>query len=507
MNASTKKLGLIAGGAVAVVVILALVVGVPMWERSQAKNIQDFLTSLPGDVKAEKVDVSFFGSSVTISNLTASFSFMPGMNYSLKIAKAEAAGVSLSAAKTMSVTTLADSLSISDFSFESSIEDIVQKGVLKEMSLRNIRMNLGALVDSVQNKKGFAALFSSLASLQIGHLAYVDYVVSMDFGMSPLVISIASVEGKDVGLLKCGPMSLNDTKAKFMGKDVFSLQNMSVSRVSVPDFFTPLLAFEDNPYMMQMQMPGILQQKFSQEPMIMEGFVLKGLYVGGFIDTPVTMESFSMDLNIGGDAIIIKSATNSLVLPPLVLEQMGSEWRSFAKVYGKALDLSGMMDLQFVMNGDTVNIAFTGEGSDKNLGNGQADWVLSLPAAGAKTIFDAMGRATPFIHSASLHLVDTGMLAAMFDASYDYESRWGTEEGINSGADMRRMAAEECFEEAREAGTKEHAAVLNGFGTFLQKGGTLDIKVTTSKPVSMEVMDEPELLNAGDITVTVENKQ
>ena len=104
MSASTKKTAAIAVGVLVVLAIIGYLVGVPMWERSQAEKIRTFLSDM--HMKADTINVSFSSKRVTITKLTGDFQPMPGMTYKIKIAKAEATGINLSAADTKAVTTI-----------------------------------------------------------------------------------------------------------------------------------------------------------------------------------------------------------------------------------------------------------------------------------------------------------------------------------------------------------------------------------------------------------------
>ena len=206
--------------------------------------------------------------------------------------------------------------------------------------------------------------------------------------------------------------------------------------------------------------------------------------------------------------MLLKSSLNNLVLPPSVLKQMGSEFAAFGTAYGKALDISGMVDFNLERKGDTVGFTVSGSLSDKNLGNGQGKVEFSYPMQGASTAMEAMPMADPALHGFSLNLKDTGFLPLFFDSAYAYESRYGMEEDdVKSGADMRRAAADELYAGARDATSREEASLATGFGDFIQKGGALNISVTAPKPVPLSALENMEDMPAGTLNVVVERTE
>ena len=349
-----------------------------------------------------------------------------------------------------------------------------------------------------------------LNTFKVAQVTYVDYTVTSDFGLGPIILSLASFDAKDVGLLSSGPMSMNDFKVKAMGTDAFTMQSISGKKMSIPDAISPMLKFGDNPYLLQTQAPAILIEKLKKEPMVIEGLALKGLHIGnGLIPEPVTLDSFTFDMNIGADAMLFKTSVSNLVLPPSVMKQMDSEFASFAAVYGKPLNLSGLFDFNLTRKGDSAGFTVSGNFSDASLGNGQGKGEFSFPVPGTATAMEAMpGADDPLLHSVTLNLKDTGFLPVFFDSVYAYESRYGFEdEHINSGADMRRDAAEECFKGAKDASSQEEAALATGFGNFIQKGGSLNITVTTAKPLPISTLEYVEELPKGALTVVVEHSE
>ncbi len=285
---------------VAAFIAAGVFIAIPQWEKQQALEIQEAITSQPGEPKVGSVIVSFWDRSVSVSDFQCAYSSAPGASYTVALSNLTASDVDvftlisqwISGSKTQEavpaeksvltlvlesgVLTMADAVAVKDITITTDIKPILptdppaikQKVTLKEFTLTGLRANTAVVAEALKGKDENEQ-FKALLNFTAKEASLAGYDVSMDVGLgTPVRLTLDSMQAKDMGMLKSGPSTASNLKFSAMGKDILTVGSLSSEYMAIPDILTPLRSIPARPQDPQAELEKLsaaIQEVFEKE--------------------------------------------------------------------------------------------------------------------------------------------------------------------------------------------------------------------------------------------------
>ena len=507
MNQDSRKRGKRIVLAVAVLVAAGAYFGISSWENDKAAKIEAYLNSQM-DVTSATIKVGFFDKSVVITGFKGSGPYVAGATAAVSIGSLSLAGVNFDAMDVAGVAPLADSAVIADFMMSidyparSGTPAIKQDVTISSASLTKVRGDarlmeeMGRKTQNLNDPAVLSRYFAAAAGLHSETAVITGYGVRMDMGLpSPLVAKLESFQGKDFGLLACGPSTWTRISLNFLGQDMFTAASMSLERMSLPDIFTPIYASRalGDPVK---EGEAVLQgftDALAKEPFVMRGLVMNDVAVNLPFSEPITLKSARLDLELGGGKCIFKQNIEDLALPLSVYRNLGDDGGRLAAVYGQPLHLYA--------NADTLTewkdggLAFEGKNlslTEPGLGGIKTDHSLILRAPGADSPRELLQSSSPefLLKSGRVVFEDKSILALAFKYLYEEGKRGAViVPDAQSPEDLRAEAARQCRNEADEAANPDKKAILQGVVQLLERSGVLTIDLNPDAPMPLDIFE------------------
>ena len=507
MNQDSRKRGKRIVLAVAVLVAAGAYFGISSWENDKAAKIEAYLNSQM-DVTSATIKVGFFDKSVVITGFKGSGPYVAGATAAVSIGSLSLAGVNFDAMDVAGVAPLADSAVIADFMMSidyparSGTPAIKQDVTISSASLTKVRGDarlmeeMGRKTQNLNDPAVLSRYFAAAAGLHSETAVITGYGVRMDMGLpSPLVAKLESFQGKDFGLLACGPSTWTRISLNFLGQDMFTAASMSLERMSLPDIFTPIYASRalGDPVK---EGEAVLQgftDALAKEPFVMRGLVMNDVAITLPSAEPITLKSGRMDLELGGGKCVFNQNVEDLVLPPFAYRNLDAIGAMLGAAYGKPLRLRA--NAETVSEWKDGGLAVEGKKyslSDPELGGITADFNLLFRAPGADSLMSLLQSAEPELLLKNAHVTfeDRSVLALTFKYFYEEAKRGAiTVPDAQSPEALRAEAARQCRNEADEAANPDKKAILQGVVQLLERSGILTIDLNPDEPMPLDIFE------------------
>ncbi|MDR2160852.1 MAG: hypothetical protein LBO77_01765 [Desulfovibrio sp.] len=514
MKSTTKKILGISAAALAVLAAGVFFFGLPQWEKQRADRVRAVLEK--AGLQSETVKYSLLRDTITLTGLSGTLNMgafldLPNLpplgdyTFRFKVGSASLPGFNFSAKQQKGTVPVADSLTVTDFSFEADMPgfDIEQTGSAREILIRKPRLDVSALLEQIEAKASLTQLFAVLNSFHAERVAYLDYSTkTKTSGPYPLAmsLSIARLEGKDVGLLRSGPFNMEELKVLTQDGDtdnyneVFSLRRCGFASFSSPDVYTPILR-------QLPASPNEIMEILRQTPLVLKDFAFQGMTV----TTPVgavTLDSLGVDLVFSPDAFKLAIVLKDLAVPAaLVLSDNGLfpiMPISRDEPFLFSLNLDGSLDRAEV----SANLGTSFSLEEKSLGGITLAGDFTYPLGKAANAMEALRDATDSdevlrefkLRSLALSLKDYGLLDLYFSSFYEMLSSAHLldRDSTPDVAALRREVSQEIFRDLSES-FPNSPDLPKAAQDLLQRSGSLTITLTAKPPASfISVLKHPE---------------
>ncbi|MDR2077112.1 MAG: hypothetical protein LBP61_09340 [Desulfovibrio sp.] len=504
MKGSTKKTLGIVLVALLVVAAAAAFIGVPWWEKRQEERARAFLEGI--GLRAEGVKASFFGNSLVFTKVSGDIPLDKiGLNYALNLETVTASGLDLLAGQRKGLTTLADSLVCSNALLTVTFLGEESTATIKEMAAKGIRLDLGSILEALKSPSPPREILSRLEDIfRLDHMVYTDYTVTMDAPFGPVSIHIDKMEGRDVGVLNCGPMDMENMTIRALGSEVYSLRHLGLSEMRVPNVLS-LLAEKDD---LGDFTPENFLKLLEKTPFVLEGLTFQDMKV----QSPVGGEKISLgDLNLslsfGTQAAGLDFALNDLSLPGPLLEDLVDILEEAGVEPGESFLFSGNLSSALKRDGGRTDLTFSAGAGEKSLGKVSLGGEFFLGEAG--NILEALLAEDYRVRSLAFSLTDTGSLQRFAEFQYRTGKEAGyLDESVKGPEDILRQLAEEAAADVDEDDARAVPGLAPALKAFLQGSGTLSVTLRAEPPLSVEdlqFLDLGEMQKKG-VTLGVEYK-
>ncbi|MDR1359740.1 MAG: hypothetical protein LBJ82_02065, partial [Deltaproteobacteria bacterium] len=462
-------------------------------------------------LQAESVKASFFSSSIVFTKVNGNIplGFMD-LYYSLDIENVTASGLNLLSGQQKGVSTLADSLVFNNFSFSSPFLDSTGvNGAIKKIAMSGIQLDLRAFLDSLkslqsENPQSTAELLNIVEkTFRVERVAYEDYTVTMDTPLGAFVGHVDAAEVKDMKLLRCGPMSMDNMTVRAMETEILSLSRVETTKMSIPNF---LALFSGNSLPDNLSKEDVLKM-LKETPFVLEGFRMRSMKVRPPYGEPLSMEGLSLDISLAAAAAGLNLTVDGLSLPPmgelgLLLSLVGLEDKETLLLFG---NMQGA--LKFEEGG--AGLALSGAVEEKSLGG--IAWNGDFSLGKGADILEVLDRMDLKAHSLVMSVTDYGLMQHSADFIFQTSQKNGDlSEDIKSPEDVLMLMAKELEKQLKQFPFGKAASDLaSTLEAFARESGSLVFSLRAEPPLDMKNLDfdDPGLLSGKGVIFTLEHKK
>ncbi len=309
MSGSGKKIA----GVVVVLLVLAAAgafVGVPMWEKEQARKVEAALAALPGGIKAESVEVSLWKQGATLRGVSGSLPYPGGLS-TFSASEMTVNGLNPAAPKSSGVVKVLDSAAFRGVTIKSTLGKLETTERVESGSMGALSGDLSALAAGL--KGGTAAdLLPALDTFRLEglRLEKISSGIAAAADRGPLEVRADLVESKVLAFkdgISYSVSGIGVTSGMPDGSDIAT--SISLLRV---DGANPRAAYED------------------KDGLAVKGITLTGLVVKGRsrgIDQNITIPEVSLrDIycNAGGmTRVLAEGGPQDAILPYIMQMRLG----------------------------------------------------------------------------------------------------------------------------------------------------------------------------------------
>jgi hypothetical protein len=515
MKAPTKKILGIGLAALLIIAIAAYFITVPAWEKEQEDRARTLLAAI--GLKADTVKADFFGQSLLQTGVSGDLPVESlDMTYAVDFETISASGINLFADQQKGVTTLADSLVVTNASFSSSFQGMDMNGAIKEGSLKGLRLDLGSILEVLRTGESWTdVLFKVLPLLEsfhVDHAVYKDYTVTMEHPfLGSFVAHIDSAEARDMGLLKTGPASMDNWTLKVLDREVFSMRRLSLDQLRFPNIFS---LFDREPE--DIPSPEEVLDLLAKSPFIMKGLSFQDIKVRPPLEEVISLGGLNLDFAFLPTEISLALSLDSFSCPARLPYEAAGLWRLVpADLLEGALVFSGKLGGALKLEGEQMNLTFSNAAEIKDLGSVSASADLALgKAASFLEFLNPLQRADLDVQARSLtfSLRDSGFLKTYAKHQFllsQSEGATGEHAGefAEPGDVLRQMARDLSQELEENPVSSAFPTWVPSMAAFLEQSGSLTFTLRADPPLPLgdDFPSDPHDLPAG-VTLTLEHK-
>ncbi len=488
MTAQAKsRKGLIFVITLCVLLVLALLVGVPMLEkRIAARFVSEWQSISIMKYQIEEPRASLFKRSFATGKLSYTVPPMDGLpEYSVSCAHTETAGMDWGTLLgyypeiSSAASTIAEGCQVSI--------DGAPMASIKEMSASNVSYRYKELIgfsknfDVAANKTSLSneAFLAALAAMKDFTFSNLT-IKGLDINYVAFSFTIPHAEVNDLVYLHGhGKALAKDMKFMMLGQKLFSLDEMSVDRLDwsfAIGFFKKLSA---NPMMANTSVKEAYAI-YAEYPFELRNFKLKGLEVNGSKLLSGSNENILTGKEIGLNLSMNKNAAAGFTVDGLnlnlaALKKIPAVQEALA-FYNKPLQLGSTFELTIENIVEPSAINFSASLDEKNLGGAKA--AASLGLLDPKLSFDGDNIG---VKTAEFVMTDTGILDIV----------WRIAAGSRSTPEAMKAEALKDMDEALAKSTSPISAkARQAMRDFLEKGGQVNMKINLPKLTSFDDLTE-----------------
>lgn len=519
---SKRKIGIIIG-AVCLLAIGGGFIAKLQFESKVRGGIEDFLASLPPSVsaKAEKIDVSFFEKSVTLTNLKGVYNIplrQEGKETTIPMAFASeritATGVNMDGFKEgAGVVKLIDSLTwvnttVDSAVAKSSIENYVVENISGDFTqvYTSIEKALPALMaasaatdfpasnEDAQRIMGAAAgILKAYETLHIGKSSIKNYTYAVDVNGEKLDMTIEAADATDYSIRKMGPFSMRNVKAAYNGAPVLDMESLTSDEIILPSFVGLFEMLAKDPF----PMPSMVQEAFKGQTFAMKNMRVKNMNVHHpMLKDRVLFSLADTNFNyVAETAHTMDFSFNNLNIDKSLLTAQSQLPAQVFASLPETITLEG--SVQQVTTPKEKNIFDIDCKKIFLKGTGMGEATLSFAVNDLNLMALAMGMPNrSALKKYDIALTDQGASEVFFAIEGFYDE--------NTAEQARAKELESLRAQIEVEQSQAGKDILNGLVNFLEKtGGTLQIAVQPENPSTLEQLMQAYMMNPAALGLTV----
>lgn len=507
-------------GVVVVLAVAAALAGyfvvIPNFEKKQADAVAAFFSELPGDVKADSINVSFFGKTVEINGLKGDTIYViEGSDMHVDVESIRLTGVNLSAGNASGVVDLVDQIAVANAKFRivtslaamgadqevlravpGADKPIVQNLSLKEFEMKGLRGDYTALDSAMKAKASKKDIFTLLAGFSAASMKGGDYRNEMETMLGPVAATLASFEGKDMGMLRSGPVSFDKLSLTIMGTDAMRTERMAMESWSMPNIYGPLFDAQESGKLEEFA-ANTFWDIMTEQGMTMKGLSMEQVHFQFMMPEPVTIKKVVADVELAKGNLTMSQDFDSLVIPAFLYRNLSLEAAQFADYYGEALDITAGLDMVAAWKPGRADFnvkRLTLEDKKLAFGSLVAECYVEGEGEGFTEMMEN-DSAKPFLTKAEILMEDRALLTNVFGGEFAAIEAFGLNgEGMDSPEALREQAAQLLEEEAvATAPTPDLKLIMEGIVKLMRTPGKLTVALQPEKPVSLLLDDGASL--------------
>ena len=514
-----RKIGIIVG----VIALLAVAgaFGVKWkFETDVRNNIESFFAALPQpmSVKAEKIDVSFFDKSVTLTNVASSY-----VMHIRTGEKEEALPITGTAARVIAKGVNIDGFNpgagtvklLDQLVFENFVTDIpMAKTQVERYEFNNIsadfslvvtefKKGIPILIASSDNPQEFldaevlkktmravADILKATETIHIGSESFTNYAYSLDIDGENMDMLVKSGKAQDYSIRKIHSNTMNDVTFSFAGKQVAVIGNLSSDEIILPSFVKIFEVLAEDP------MPHMVQDALKGQPFAIKNLRLKNLRITHVITQAPLFALGDITVNYAAEDLHrMNFAVNGLdINKSLLVETLGAPADVLASL-PDTITFEGVIDQTIAIKEGYVFDLDCKKIFVKGTGLGEA--ALSFAVNNINVMASMMGMPnTSALQHFDAKVSDQGFTNVFFALDAHHSDITPEESRTTEVESLRNQLAADPDQPGKE--------ILAGLANFLeQPGGTLHIAAKPEQPGTIEQLLQAYLQNPASLGLSV----
>ena len=474
-------------------------VGLPMFEKQAAEKVAAFIETLPGDIKADDIKVSFLGKEVRITSLRGTTTYIDGSDMYVDVASIVCSGVNLDAGKAPGVTDIVDAMHVTGMKLQTktNIEglerQLEQEALLTDLKVTGLRGDLFALSAASSSTETDQAarlkvMMDALLTIHVDAMEGREYINRTSSDLRPMTASLDTFSYKDFSPLSYGPMDANNFKLNAFNSDLLTIERISSKAGHIPNIFNLAFNAEADPEASLKEFIDI----FSKEALVLDEIVMEKLSFKLMMEEPLTLAKGVINLRMSADKVVLQHNLEGLFIPVELYRKASMEADQFARQYGKGLDISASVDLEVHQKDGSGDIFVKSlRMVDKNLGSASITADLLFQGRGDSLEDLLNDGADLLLKKSRTELDDTGFMEVFYGMQYASMERFNMlGDSLKSPADLRALMSRSTLEEAAAVADPDQKRVLEGLAQLLAAPGKLVVSLNPDQPVDMDTLSE-----------------
>lgn len=477
----------------------------PRLEAEQAGQVAAFIDSLPGNLKAEAVEVNYLRREVTVRGLKGSTRYLDGSDMHVNVELLLLSGLNPDLGASAGVADVADKLVVRNGTVRTVTSaagldrPVRQTVVMEQAELLGLRGDAAEAGRRYLRAAPATEIFAALSTFSIASVTAQGYTNSLESELGLLRVQLRSVSSLDVTPLTIGRSVWNGFSVSGNGVEQASIQRIALERMHMPDLITPLLELEAGAD--EEAVATSVLTKLRGDFLEIKGLELHQAEINVSGRNPVLLEQGRFDFSLsGGDTMLLRTEIDNLEISPEAFRDlardMSMETRRFAAYYQQPLRLRGRLDCSLQPDGDRVSLRLQeGALEDAALGAFRAELEMSMAERGLDPMRLLGDDAEILLHKAEVRLEDRALLDTFMAAEIQAIQQFGLAAGEDAPtpAHLRAATAEELRLSAADEPRSDFKKILEGLADLLERPGSLVIRLQSSEPVPFGSEDSPEL--------------
>lgn len=495
-------------GILTILVVAAALAGyfilLPHLEKEQAARVTAFIDELPGDLKAEDIQVRLLDGTVEVLGLKGDTKYIDGSDMTVDVARIAVSGVTFTPGE--GVDSLLDEAVFENVNLRISIlmpsgehissglvDSVVQNLTLKKMVVKGLRGDYASLRAAVKADSR-ADLFDCLVStFSVAEISCTEYAAHVETP-TPVSVSMRSMTAKNVSLLQGGPSTCEGMSVSLFGGEVLRLGSMKIASCSIPNIYPAMITARESG-----DFKVFNDKLFSGkegEGITIEGMVMQDIYFKFLLPEPLTIDTLGMDFSLAQNRIVFKKDVKELVIPASMYRNLGMEVAQFANYYGQPIIVDAAVAADLRWEPGRADILFDRLFLEaRGLGTASLSATLFVTGEGDTVEEFLDNNPEPYLVKADMMLEDKALLANIFGGEFEAIKAFGlTGEGMESSEDLRSQSVAALEAETANLENEAQKAIAEGLIKLLKAPGRLTVSLTPEVPVKID--EDDAALNA-----------
>lgn len=470
-------------------VLLILVASIPLLQYQRQKIVMDFISAIPGDLKAEGIEAGLFGNNVIVHRLSGTVHFFENAPFSISMERLSIEGLNKAALESAGVVQIAERISVRNLQFDSQDKSSAFLGyaaiAIQSCDARDVRMNWKSLQRAGEDGPDSPFFSDFLTSIRFGRTLIMESRVQMEgipqvgkYAQQNSVMTVKRMETESFSLLHLGKTSNEDMALHYENGIKLTAKRVNFDSYDRPDSSLALQLSGNAQNLGVVDSMKILEEGYS-----LRGLMGKVIQISSSDGEQADIPILEFDADIGNGKLLLKLQAEEVYVSGGMAEKLlagiGGGMQPFTD---RSLRFFAFFALGTERTNDgNVRIVYEQELSEDRLGRMDCNFELIGKAlTGPRQVLPVDTSTVAFVKG-GLTLEDKTFLRRLFESAVVTGEKPG---GSAEGVKRRELFVRDIRKDAAALPGSLKDAVLK-FADFLEKSGRYRLRMQADSPVGL----------------------